>query len=168
VNAPLAHGMGRRFDALAALALRRPAVTYEGQLAMAWEQAAEAAVAPPYPVDVDRSRATWVVDDRPLLRAAVADLRAGHEVAEVSARFHSAVVTATAQIVRETLAMRGPLPVVATGGCFVNARLAEGLSRTLGDLVNLCLHRRVPPGDGGIALGQAVVANALASTGLGA
>jgi len=160
VNAPLAHGLGRRFDALAALALRRPAVTYEGQLAMAWEQAAGDVVAPPYPVEVDRSGPTWQVDDRPLLRAAVADLRAGRDAAEVSARFHAAVVATTAEIVREMLAMRGPLPVVATGGCFVNTRLTEGLSRTLGDSVNLCLHRRVPPGDGGIALGQAVVANA--------
>jgi hydrogenase maturation protein HypF len=161
VNAPLAHGMGRRFDALAALALRRPVVTYEGQLAMAWEQAAEEVAAPPYPVDLDRSDPTWQVDDRPLLRAAVADLCAGHAVAEVSARFHAAVVATTAEIVRETLAKRGPLPVVATGGCFVNTRLVGGLSRTLGDSVDLRLHRKVPPGDGGIALGQAVVANAL-------
>jgi hydrogenase maturation protein HypF len=54
----------------------------------------------------------------------------------------------------------GPLPVVASGGCFQNARLAEGVSAALCDF-DVRLHERVPPGDGGIALGQAVVARAV-------
>jgi hydrogenase maturation protein HypF len=56
--------------------------------------------------------------------------------------------------------MGGRLPVVLTGGCFQNARLAEGVRTVLGRRHDVYLHRLVPPGDGGIALGQAVAAAA--------
>ena len=78
----------------------------------------------------------------------------------VSARFHNAM----ADVARRWSGARrvsGPLPVVLTGGCFQNAWLAEGVERRLGGF-EVCLHGEVPPGDGGIALGQAVVADAVA------
>ena len=55
----------------------------------------------------------------------------------------------------------GPLPVVLTGGCFQNARLAADVSRRLEGAHRVELHREVPPGDGGLALGQALVADAV-------
>jgi hydrogenase maturation protein HypF len=58
----------------------------------------------------------------------------------------------------------GNLPVVLTGGCFQNARLAEGVLRRLQGDFDVRLHGEVPPGDGGIALGQALVADALAGS----
>ena len=60
-------------------------------------------------------------------------------------------------LVRERV---GHLPVVLTGGCFQNARLAEGLKAALEPECKVYLHRQVPPGDGGIALGQMLVADA--------
>ena len=54
------------------------------------------------------------------------------------------------------------LPVVLSGGCFQNARLVEGVLRRLAGERRLFRHRLVPPGDGGIALGQALVADAVA------
>ena len=54
----------------------------------------------------------------------------------------------------------GDFPVVLTGGCFQNARLAESLVAALEPAFQVHLHRKVPPGDGGIALGQVVVADA--------
>jgi hydrogenase maturation protein HypF len=51
---------------------------------------------------------------------------------------------------------------VLTGGCFQNARLAEGLLRELSPTFRVYLHGEVPPGDGGLAIGQAVVAAAVA------
>jgi hydrogenase maturation protein HypF len=54
----------------------------------------------------------------------------------------------------------GPLPVVASGGCFQNALLAERVQAAFAPEQHVLFHRTVPPGDGGIALGQAVVANA--------
>jgi hydrogenase maturation protein HypF len=58
--------------------------------------------------------------------------------------------------------MVGSLPVVLTGGCFQNTWLSERLARELAKTHVVYLHHRVPPGDGGLALGQAVVADAVA------
>jgi hydrogenase maturation protein HypF len=82
--------------------------------------------------------------------------------ATISARFHNTLAAATAAAVRLAGRERGGLPVVLTGGCFQNRRLAESLLARLGSQYSIYLHRRVPPGDGGIALGQAVVAAAMA------
>ena len=57
----------------------------------------------------------------------------------------------------------GALPLVLTGGCFQNARLAEGILGALSGSLRVYLHEAVPPGDGGIGLGQAMVADAVAS-----
>jgi hydrogenase maturation protein HypF len=59
----------------------------------------------------------------------------------------------------------GRMPVVLTGGCFQNARLTESIVQQLGSAVQVVLHHSVPPGDGGLALGQAVVANAIVKAG---
>jgi len=79
----------------------------------------------------------------------------------ISARFHNTIGAASGAMVRAVAAQYGAMPVVLTGGCFQNDRLAE---RVVGELSNdftVHLHERVPPGDGGIALGQAVIAGAI-------
>jgi hydrogenase maturation protein HypF len=91
----------------------------------------------------------------------VADIIAGRAASSISGAFHNTLAHATAAMVRAVLADRGPMPVVLTGGCFQNARLAEGVLAELGPQVDVRLHRQVPPGDGGIALGQALVADAV-------
>jgi hydrogenase maturation protein HypF len=101
------------------------------------------------------------LDLRPLVRAAVDDLRAAVAPALVSARFHDTLIAATAERVRAAVAVHGRLPIMLTGGAFQNPRLAEGLGRALADLP-VYLHGEVPPGDGGLALGQALVADAIA------
>jgi hydrogenase maturation protein HypF len=65
-------------------------------------------------------------------------------------------------MVRRIAATHGRLPVVASGGCFQNARLAESVRAALAPELDVYLHEQVPPGDGGIALGQAVIADAIA------
>jgi hydrogenase maturation protein HypF len=124
---------------------------------MALNLAAGDAAGPAYPFDVDEESDPWTLDPRPMIRAIVDDLRAGRG-AGVAARFHATLVAATAAAVRRALAIVGRMPVLLTGGCFVNPLLAEGLRRALGDL-DVRLHRAVPPGDGGISLGQAAVAS---------
>ena len=158
-NAPRAHGCGRWFDAFATLALARPRARYEGQLAMMLEGVATGE-APAYPFAIDAARRPWEVDLRPALRAAVDDLLAGRGAAHVSARFHEALAEVAVALVRLAAERHGKLPLALSGGCFQNARLAGAIARKIGPDFAVYLHGCVPPGDGGIALGQALVADA--------
>ena len=95
------------------------------------------------------------------MREAVAELLAGEPPGRISGRFHETLACAAAALVRRAAAQRGErLPVVLTGGCFQNALLAERVCARIGAGRRVLRHRTVPPGDGGLALGQAVVAAA--------
>jgi hydrogenase maturation protein HypF len=159
VNAPLAHGVGRYFDALGAIGLGRSASSYEGQVALEWNLTADVGERGRYPFAVEAGSARQL-DLRPLVRAAVEDLRAGVSAAVVSGRFHNTLADATADLVRVAALQVGHLPVVLSGGCFQNALLAERVLERLRPDFDVRLHGEVPPGDGGIALGQALVADA--------
>lgn len=161
-RSPLAHGAGRYFDGVGALVLARPESRYEGQIALEWNGVADRAETGSYGYGIDRQRSPWEVDLRPMIRDVVRDLIAGVSAATISARFHNTMTAATAEVVREAARLHGALPVVLTGGCFQNARLAESLAGELASGFTVHLHRLVPPGDGGLALGQAVVAAAIA------
>jgi hydrogenase maturation protein HypF len=102
------------------------------------------------------------VDLREAIRTAVFDLMAERAAGSIAARFHNTVCAATLAILHEARRVHGRLPVVLTGGCFQNARLTETLLTAGGELA---IHAPgdVPPGDGGIALGQALVADAIVS-----
>ena len=166
VYVPLARGVGRWFDAFGALGLARRESRYEGQVALEWNLEAEPGETRPYPWSVDRTRPQPEIDLRPALRAAVEDLLAGRDPAGISARFHETLAEATVSMIAEARERAGDVPVVLTGGCFQNARLAERTLERLGPRrERVLLHRRVPPGDGGLALGQAVVAAAIARQG---
>ncbi len=159
-NAPLAHGVGRYFDAFGALVLGVTEANYEGQVAMRLEWAADSAERAHYRFDVDRNAAPWEVDLRQAVRDAVRDLLRGVCAGVIAARFHNTLVCAAAEVVRAASAGVGRVPIVLTGGCFQNARLAEGIASALARNFDVYTHRSVPPGDGGIALGQAMVADA--------
>lgn len=161
LRSPLAHGAGRYFDAIGALGLGRARASYEGQIALEWNLAAGDAAAGSYPFEIAQGAACPEADLRPLVRAAASDLVGGVSCAVVSARFHEAMADVAAALVQRATAGNRRLPVVLTGGCFQNARLAEGVLRRLGRDHDVRLHGEVPPGDGGIALGQALVADAV-------
>jgi len=95
------------------------------------------------------------------VRGVVDELIAGVPPPVVSARFHNALAEAAAAAVAEAAERHGPLPVVLTGGCFQNARLVADVRRRLEPAHRVWQHGEVPPGDGGLALGQALVADAV-------
>jgi hydrogenase maturation protein HypF len=161
-RSPLARGVGRYFDGIGSLVLGRRDARYEGQVALAWDVIADAAEEGRYDFDLDRSQSPWTLDLRPMVRQVVDDATRDTAAAIISARFHNTIAAATVAMVRAAVAAHGALPVVLTGGCFQNQRLAEGVLRELGGEFSVYLHERVPPGDGGIALGQVVVAGAIA------
>jgi hydrogenase maturation protein HypF len=156
LNAPRARGVGRWFDALGAIGLAAAESRYEGEVATRWNMAADPDERGRYAVVVREGVAPWEIDPRPMVRAATLDLLAGVAPSIVSARFHNTLAEVTIEVARA--ANRDGLPFVLSGGCFQNALLAAHVLRGLPGAV---MNRNIPPGDGGLALGQAVIANAL-------
>jgi hydrogenase maturation protein HypF len=160
LNSPRARGVGRYFDGFGALALERPLSTYEGQVAIAWDHVANDEARESYPFAIDRTEAPMEVDLRPAVRAAVEDLLSGVSPGDISGRFHNTVATVTVEVAEALLAELGEVPVALTGGVFQNARLVAKIEQKLANEIRVLRHREVPPGDGGIALGQALIADA--------
>ena len=149
---------GRLFDAVASLVRLRDTVTYEGQAAMELEAISEDGNAEPYPFPLIDGP-LLELDPRPMISAVVADVQRGIKPGAIGARFHATLAAGIANVC-VLLRQRTQLDTVAlSGGCFHNRRLTEasvGLLERAG--FEVLLHSRVPPGDGGIALGQAAVA----------
>jgi hydrogenase maturation protein HypF len=154
VNAPLSSGMGRLFDAAAALLGVREHVTFEGQAAMELELLAAETEAKPY---------AWRFGEGTELIAALHDdLEAGRHQAEIAAAFHETIAASSAAACAEAGEAR---TVVLSGGSFQNLRLLASLRRELEALgFRVLSHRIVPPNDGGISYGQAVVAGCVRSS----
>lgn len=154
VHCPVTTSIGRLFDAMAALALGVAEVSHEGEAA-AWLEAAATDEADAYPLPAVEAGGLLQADWRPLIRRALADLRAGAGGGVMAARFHAALANWVAEVAR-----RQPhLPVMLGGGCFQNARLVETVRRSLAADGRAVYHAgRVPPGDGGLAAGQLAVA----------
>jgi len=106
----------------------------------------------PYPFAIEETDGALIFDWRPMIRAIVAE---GGAASHISARFHNTLVIAGVEIARHV----GEPRVVLTGGCFQNKYLTE---RFIAELRAASFtpywHQRVPPNDGGIALGQIIAA----------
>ena len=156
-----ARGVGRYFDAFGAMFLGRHRASFEGQIALEWNQVADPNSVRAYAYCIGEGPECLEIDLRPTFRQALVEHGAGEDVAVISAAFHNTIATATAAVVRRAIARHGELPIVASGGCFQNARLAEAIIDRLVPEHCVMLQRDVPCGDGGIALGQAVIADAV-------
>jgi hydrogenase maturation protein HypF len=157
LNTTPARGIGRYFDAIGALVLSMPVARYEGEVAFRWNMVADDAERGRYPIVIRDGITPWEVDPRTIVRAVVDDLLSGTAASTISARFHNTLAEATVEIAR---AAGGDMPAVLSGGCFANARLTSAIMAGLQPDAPVFMNRRVPPGDGGIALGQIAVANA--------
>jgi hydrogenase maturation protein HypF len=158
INSPLTSSCGRLFDAVAALLGVRQRVTYEGQAAIELEAlAAESSSTRTYPFSfLEKGTAP---DFAPTLRAVVEEVLAGRERRDIARAFHHTVAAATAAVCAAIRVKTGTGRVVLSGGVFQNRLLSEGLSHHLVQVgFAVFTHRLVPPNDGGLALGQAVVA----------
>ncbi|MEP9354961.1 carbamoyltransferase HypF [Xanthobacter sp. KR7-65] len=161
INAPLASSAGRLFDAAAALlGLAPERLSHEGEAAMALEATAEG-TPPPYPFAPETSGALWEIDPAPAWRAMVADLTAGRALSAMAAAFHYGLAEAFADAAA-SIAVREAIAAVAlSGGVFQNALLLEATVAALAHRgLAVLVPADVPANDGGLALGQAVVAAA--------
>jgi len=160
---PVTTSVGRLFDAVSALCGVRARITYEGQAAIELEAAAAGDERTAYPLPlvategVGESRTT--LDARATIRAVVRDLERATHPPVVAARFHNALADGTAAVVADVAARRGLETAVLSGGTFANRLLLERTSAALASAgLRVLVPERLPPGDGGISLGQAAVA----------
>jgi len=161
INAPLTSSAGRLFDAVAAILGVRDFVNYEGQAAIELEQLAAAGERGSYPVAADHGD-VLVIPGVELVRAVVADLTAGVDRAVIAARFHHALAGLVVASCAELRERTGLAAVALSGGVFQNLLLLnEVVTGLQARGFTTLTHSRVPCNDGGISLGQAVVAAAL-------
>jgi len=160
INAPLTSSAGRLFDAAAAILGVRDAINYEGQAAVELEQLADAAETGAYPARIEPGQ-PFQVRGGDLVQAVIDDLAAGTAPEVIAARFHhgvAALIEAGCLLMRDR---HGLDTVALSGGVFQNLLL---LGRTVTRLeargFRVLVHSRVPCNDGGISLGQAVIAAA--------
>ncbi|MDP3090497.1 MAG: carbamoyltransferase HypF [Nitrospira sp.] len=163
---PWTTSMGRLFDAVSSIAGLCDEASFEGQAAMALEFAAERyeknspGEETGYPFAVTRGEdngAVWVADWRPLIESLIQERREGSSSERIAYRFHLALADLIGQIAEHAALPR----VVLTGGCFQNVLLLRLARRRLERAgFTIYTHRLVPPNDGGLSLGQAVVAAA--------
>lgn len=164
INAPSTSSAGRLFDAVAALTGRWDTAHYEAQAAiefMALTDAAAVRDAAPLPWAVETADGVEIVRVAPVVRGAVAALMAGADAAELSARFHRTVIDMLLEATRRVCARTGIPRVALSGGVFQNEILMAGMAGALADAGLEGLRPvRLPANDGGLALGQAVIARA--------
>nr|MBA2714299.1 carbamoyltransferase HypF [Rubrobacteraceae bacterium] len=152
----------RLFDAVAAL-VGVPGTgrtTYEGQAAVELELAAQGQAIQAYPFRLHSEGEGWVIETQGIIRGVVEDLLSGREAGEISSKFHrtmAGVVVAGCERIRET----GSTTAVAlSGGTFQNMLLLNQTIELLEEKeFQVYTHLRVPANDGGIALGQAILAD---------
>jgi hydrogenase maturation protein HypF len=160
LNSPLTSSCGRLFDAVAAVAGIRSQVNYEAQAAIELEMAAlESDDATGYSMGLVTEGAGWVIDTRPLFEALLADRERKLPVSDISRRFHNGLVETFSRLARLISDRSGLRQVCLSGGTFQNALLLKGLRETLrAEGFEVFTHAEVPAGDGGLSLGQAMVA----------
>jgi hydrogenase maturation protein HypF len=179
IHAPFTTSVGRLFDAVASLTGLKQINSFEGQAAMELEfslpdDATEEAYDIPIrshtarrggdpasgtrPGDAGRNGTDcpdFQADWGDMMRAILEDVAAGVAASRISAKFHNALAAAVVAVARRT----GERRVVLSGGCFQNVYLTQRTVRLLRDAgFQPYWHQRVPPNDGGIALGQIYVA----------
>jgi len=155
INTPMTSSVGRLFDGVAALLNLHQSVSFEGQAAMALEFAAQdVSVVGAYPFTLSTTQ-PYEIDWEPMVRSLIQEQLQKVPSQAIAAKFHRTlgdIAIAISQRVAIT-------QVVLTGGCFQNRHLSEQTIQLLSNRGFMSYwHQRIPPNDGGIAVGQAIAA----------
>jgi hydrogenase maturation protein HypF len=154
---------GRLFDAVSSLCGISHESSYEGESAMLLEAAAARETGPEtYPIDLDTTTDPWTIDTRPLLRHIVQALARSTPSRTVAHCFHNSVAHIIEVACCKLRERTGVDKVCLSGGTFQNSTLLARVAARLGAQgLAVYLHSQVPPNDGGLSLGQAVIAASL-------
>jgi len=162
VNSPLTSSCGRLFDAVAALIGIRQQVNYEAQAAIELEMAitpSEEETA--YAMELLPENGQWIIGTRPLFEALLDDLGQNLPVAVISRCFHNGLVKGFVQLATLLRKKTALNRVCLSGGTFHNVYLSQRLETQLSEAgFEVFTQKEVPSGDGGLSLGQALVAAA--------
>jgi hydrogenase maturation protein HypF len=159
INSPKTSSMVRAFDAVASLLNIRQVVNYEAQAAIELENIAKKADGDKlriYPFDIEKDE----IDISPMIRAVVGDFRKGIALENIAYNFHYSIAMMIRKVCEQLRSEWGISRVVLSGGVWQNTLLLEMSLKLLEQSkFDVLYHHQVPTNDGGIALGQAVVAS---------
>jgi hydrogenase maturation protein HypF len=160
INSPFASGLGRLFDGVAVIMGLRRQVSFEGQAAMELEGRITETSGTSLPFEIRQDdEGCFILDVSPTIRSIVDEIYRGTDKSKISFSFHWTLARAFAAMTNEIRAATGIERVALSGGCFQNRILLE---KSVSELENagfsIYCHKQVPANDGGVALGQAVVA----------
>ena len=155
INAPITSSAGRLFDAVGSLIGLRRRSNFEGQAALELEFAVQPGIGEAYSFELKDEVSPCIVDWEPMILALLNDIRNHAGVGVMAAKFHNMLTEAILAAARRI----GEPKVVLTGGCFQNRYLTERtIDRLIAENFRPYWHQRIPPNDGGIALGQVAAA----------
>jgi hydrogenase maturation protein HypF len=167
INSPLTSSVGRLFDAVAAaIGICREECSYEGQAAIEMEALADTTILDNkenlnYYFSFVVSDSIYHIDSRSMWQALLNDLQQHTPQAMIAAKFHTSLAHAIVEMVDDLRQKNDIHHVVLTGGVFQNCILLEQVTKRLQALeMNVLTHSLVPANDGGLSLGQAVIAAA--------
>ena len=159
MNSPLTSSLGRLFDGVASLLDIRRSVNFEGQAAMGLESAAQPGKGDILPYTIFNEGETSILDLSPAVKSLVEGSLAGMDVKALASSFHATLIASfvdMAEILRDNTGLDR---VALSGGCFQNRILLEGCAVELERSgFSVFTHHRVPTNDGGVSLGQALIA----------
>jgi hydrogenase maturation protein HypF len=167
INAPQTSSCGRLFDAVSALVGFQGEATYEGQAAVELEMIAyDGEDGANYPFSTSESEGITIIQVVEMWRRILEDLRAQVPAPTVALRFHNTVAQMIVEMCRRVAGESGHQRVALSGGCFQNRLLLTKARRGLEDAgFEVLSHAQVPCNDGGVSLGQAVIAHFKANSG---
>ena len=159
INSPLTSSCGRLFDAVAAMTGVRQQINYEAQAAIELEFAIVGNGDDAYPLEITQAGEPWLIRTRPMFESLIDDLRQGASSGTIARRFHNGLVNAFVSVAIALRQNSRLNRVCLSGGTFNNVYLAQRLEGALSAKgFEVFTHREVPAGDGGLSLGQALVA----------
>ncbi|MDZ8034676.1 carbamoyltransferase HypF [Nostoc sp. DedSLP04] len=168
INSPLASSVGRLFDAVAAaIGIYRDECSYEGQAAIAMEAIVDVSSLNNdketliYPFSFGFLDSIYCIDPRPMWQALLDDLQQQIPQPVIAAKFHKGLANAIVEMIKHLSQENLIHQVALTGGVFQNCILLEQVTKRLQTLgIKVLTHSLVPANDGGLSLGQAVIAAA--------
>jgi hydrogenase maturation protein HypF len=163
INSPMTSSMGRLFDGIASMVGIRQHINFEGQAAMELEMMSDDTTTEAYDFEMISDKSP-VIQTFPIIRGVAHDIAKGVSQQVIGSKFHQTIVRLFTKVCEMVRSKTGINTVAMSGGVFQNRILLCGLKSSLKDKnFKTIAQKKVPCNDGGLSLGQAVAAAAIAS-----